>query len=45
MSLKKINKEPLTGFGVLFFNALPADEMFLKDAMAIGLSILEKIFK
>lgn len=45
VDLKKIDKEPLTGYGVLFFITLRADDEFFENAIAKGLSVLEKILK
>ena len=45
VGLKKIDKETLLGYGAMVFNALGPDNEFRKDAMAKGLSVLEKINK
>ena len=45
VGLKKIDKETLLGYGAMVFNALGPDNDFRKDAMAKGLSVLEKINK
>ena len=45
VGLKKIDKETLLGYGAMVFNALGPDNKFRKDAMAKGLSVLEKINK
>ena len=45
VGLKKIDKEALLGYGAMVFNALGPDNEFRKDAMAKGLSVLEKINK
>ena len=45
VGLKKIDKDTLLGYGAMVFNALGPDNEFRKDAMARGLSVLEKINK
>ena len=45
VGLKKIDKDTLLGYGAMVFNALGPDNEFRKDAMAKGLSVLEKINK
>ncbi|MDC3090481.1 cytochrome P450 [Paracoccaceae bacterium] len=45
VGLKKIDKETLLGYGAMVFNALGPDNDFRKNAMAKGLSVLEKINK
>ena len=45
VGLKKIDKDTLLGYGAMVFNALGPDNEFRNDAMAKGLSVLEKINK
>ena len=45
VGLKKIDKDTLLGYGAMVFNALGPDNQFRNDAMAKGLSVLEKINK
>ena len=45
VGLKKIDKETLLGYGAMVFNALGPDNELRRNAMAKGLSVLEKINK